>query len=116
MPAYGGGKVRYALLLAAALVLAAGEVQAEEVVCSGSISSVQGEGLVARTHRFELHDVSGSDLMAVLEKCKKIAQERQNRAARKNPGGAFRKFSDLELNCKKGGENFQVRRSIQTAP
>jgi hypothetical protein len=108
--------MRKSLILSAAFLLLAGAVEAEEITCKGSINSVQGEGLVNRTHRFEVADVTGSDVMAVLDKCRKIAQERQNRAARKNPAGNFRKFSDINLECVKGAEKFQLRRTLQTGP
>lgn len=108
--------MRYSSMACAVLLLVAGAAQAEDVICKGSITSVQGEGLVARSHRFEVFDLAGSDLVAVLEQCRTIAQEKQNRAARKSPGGAFRKVSQIDLECSKGGEKFQVRRSIQTGP
>jgi len=108
--------VRKTIMIAALVLLVAGGVQAEELIsCKGDITSIQGEGLVARTHRFEVSDVTGSDLMVVLEKCRKIAQERQNRAARKSQFGNFRRFSDVQLDCLKGSEKFEVRRTIQTA-
>ncbi|HJV33513.1 hypothetical protein [Geomonas sp.] len=103
------------ILLAASAVspLAA---RAGEMVCHGTITSTQGEGLVARTHRFEVESVAGSDLSSVLEKCKKIAQDKQNRAARKNPGGNFKPFSDIDLQCQQDGQMTAVRRSITTTP
>lgn len=104
------------LILTAALALIAGAVQAEEITCQGNITSIQGEGLVARTHRFEVSGITGSDVVAVLDKCRGIARERQSRAARKSPGGTFRQFSDIDLTCSKGAEKFQVRRSIKTGP
>ena len=104
------------IILSAAVLLAAGTVEAEEITCKGSITSIQGEGLVNRSHRFEVSDVTGSDVMAVLDKCKKITQQKQNRAARKSPYGNFRKSSEVDLECVKGSEKFQVRRTIQTAP
>jgi hypothetical protein len=108
--------VRKTVIMAALLLLVAGGIQAEELItCKGDITSIQGEGLVTRTHRFEVTDVTGSYLAVVLEKCKKIAQERQNRAARKSQTGNFRRFSDVQLDCVKGSEKFEVRRSIQTA-
>jgi len=103
------------LSAAAAFLLLAATAGAEELVCKGNIISTQGEGLVARKHRFEVSGVTGSDLTAVLEKCGKIAQERQGRAARKNPGGSFRKISEIELECTKGAEKLEVRRTLQTA-
>lgn len=102
------------LILTAALLLLAGAVQAEEITCKGSITSIQGEGLVTRTHRFEVADVTGADVMAVLENARKIAQDRQNKAGRKNPSSNFRKFSDVDLQCVQGSEKFQVRRSLRT--
>lgn len=104
------------LMAIAVLFLLAGAVQAEEVICSGNITSVQGEGLVNRTHRFEVDGITGVDATAVLEKCKNIARERQNRAARKNPGGNFRKVSEVDLQCVRGAEKFQIRRTLQTGP
>lgn len=103
------------IIVVAALLIAT-PAAAGEISCKGNIISTQGEGLVARKHRFEVSDVTGSDLAAVLEKCKKIAQERQARAARKNPAGNFRKISDVELTCTKEEEKFEVRRTLQTAP
>jgi len=103
------------LSAAAAFLLLAATAGAEELVCKGNIISTQGEGLVARKHRFEVSGVTGNDLTAVLEKCRKIARERQGRAARKNPGGSFRKFSEIELECTKGAEKLEVRRTLQTA-
>ena len=103
------------LSAAGAFLLLAATAGAEELVCKGNIISTQGEGLVARKHRFEVSGVTGNDLTAVLEKCRKIARERQGRAARKNPGGSFRKFSEIELECTKGAEKLEVRRTLQTA-
>lgn len=102
--------------MAAVFVLMAGAAGAEEVICNGNIISTQGEGMVARKHRFEVSGVSGSDVIAVLEKCKQIARERQGRAARKNPGGSFRRSSEIELKCTQGDKQFEVRRTLQTAP
>jgi hypothetical protein len=108
--------VQKSVIMAALFLLVAGGVQAEELIsCKGDITSIQGEGLVARTHRFEVTDVTGSDLLVVLEKCRKIAQERQNRAAQKSQAGNFRPVSNLQLECLKGTEKFEVRRSINTA-
>jgi hypothetical protein len=104
------------LLVVIAAIVWAGTVQAEEVVCRGNIISIQGEGLVNRTYRFEVDNVKGPDVMAVLEKCKAIARERQGRAARKNPSGNFRPFSDIDLQCVQGSEKFDVRRTLQTGP
>lgn len=104
------------IALAALVVLAAAPVHAEDLVCRGSITSIQGEGLVARTHRFDVERVAGADLVAVLEKCRQIARERQLRAARRSPGGNFRKSSEIDLLCVKGEEKFPVKRSIGTAP
>lgn len=98
------------------LAFAAGAVQAQGIHCKGSITSIQGEGLVARTHRFEVTDVTGTDVAAVLEKCTKIARERQNRAARSNPAALFRKSSSVNLECVNGVETFQLQRNIQTRP
>jgi len=103
------------LSVAAAFLLMAATAGAEDLVCKGNIVSTQGEGLVARKHRFEVSGVTGNDLTVVLEKCRKIARERQGRAARKNPGGSFRKFSEIELECTKGAEKLEVRRTLQTA-
>lgn len=69
-----------------AFLLTAGSAGAEEMICKGNIISIQGEGMVTRTHRFEVSGISGCDVIAVLEKCKQIAQERQNRAVKKKPG------------------------------
>ncbi|MBJ6802030.1 hypothetical protein [Geomonas propionica] len=96
------------------LLIWAGSAGAEELICRGNIVSTQGEGIVARKHRFEVADVTGDDVQAVLEKCKKIALERQARAARKNPGGNFTSTSDVELQCVKGAEKIEVRRRLPT--
>ncbi|WP_026842816.1 hypothetical protein [Citrifermentans bremense] len=98
----------------AILLLMAGAAQAEELVCQGDIVSTQGEGIVARKHRFEVSGIAGADIGAVLEQCRKIAVERQVRAARKNPGGSFRRISEVELECTRGSEKTKVRRNIQT--
>lgn len=98
------------------LLLLAGSAGADELFCRGNIISTQGEGIVARKHRFEVADVTGSDVNAVLAQCKIIARERQARAARKNPGGNFRAVSEAELYCTRGTERFEVRRSLQTLP
>ncbi|MBU5612101.1 hypothetical protein [Geomonas azotofigens] len=103
-----------ALPLAFFLLSLSGTAGADELVCRGNIISTQGEGIVARKHRFEVTDVAGSDIQAVLETSKKIALERQARAARKNPGGNFTAFSDVELQCSKGTEKIEVRRRLQT--
>ena len=105
--------MRKVIMITAALLFWAATVQAEEVTCKGDITSVQG-GLVSRTYRFDVPSVNGGDMMAILEQCKKMAQERQNRAARKNPGGKFRKFSYIDLNCAKGSQKFQIRQTLET--
>ncbi|ACH37292.1 hypothetical protein Gbem_0261 [Citrifermentans bemidjiense Bem] len=102
------------ILPIAILLLTAGAAQAEELVCQGNIVSTQGEGIVARKHRFEVSGIAGADIGAVLEQCRKIALERQVRAARKNPGGSFRRISEVELECTRGPEKTKVRRNIQT--
>jgi hypothetical protein len=107
------------LLAAAALLLTIGCLAAwaeEPLTCRGNIISKQGEGLVAKTFRFEVERVVGSDVQDVLEKCRKIALERQNKAARPNPGVPFVRFSNLELECTKGSERIQVQRTLKTAP
>ncbi len=98
------------------LFLLFGTAHGEELFCRGNIISTQGEGIVARKHRFEVADVTGSDVNAVLAQCKIIARERQARAARKNPGGNFRAVSEVELHCTRGTESFEVHRSLQTLP
>lgn len=103
-------------LLIAVILLTATAAGAEQIVCQGSIVSTQGEGLVAKRHRFEVSDVAGNDVTEVLEKCRKIALERQNRAAKKNPAAAFRKSSEVELECRQGAEKLTVRRLLQTHP
>jgi len=110
--------MRRILLLSSALILLlAGLAQAEDAVtCKGNITSKQGEGLLVKSFRFEVADVAGSDLQDVLEKCKRIAQQRQNKAGRANPAVGFRKSSDLDLECTRGAEKFQVRRTLQTSP
>ncbi|QXE89759.1 hypothetical protein [Geomonas subterranea] len=96
------------------LLSLAGTAGADDLVCRGNIVSTQGEGIVARKHRFEVADVTGSDIQDVLEKCRRIALERQARAARKNPGGNFTSVSEVELRCAKGTERIEVRRRLQT--
>ena len=102
--------------LVAFVLFLAVTADAEQIVCRGNIYSTQGEGIVARRYRFEVSDLAGSDVMAVLQQCKEIARQRQARAARKNPGGNFRNFSDVELRCTRGSEQFEVRRVLQTTP
>lgn len=98
-------------------VLLAGLAHAEDAVtCKGNIISKQGEGMVVKTFRFEVADVTGRDVNDVLAKCKKIAQDRQNKAGRANPALAFRKVSDLDLECNGSSGKFQVRRALQTGP
>lgn len=105
------------MYLSALLLVLADSAHAEDSVsCQGNITSKQGEGLVVKTFRFEVSAVTGSDVNAVLERCKKIARERQNKAGRANPALAFRRFSDFELDCTSGAERFQIRRTLQTAP
>jgi hypothetical protein len=108
--------MRKAIICCSVLVLSAAAINAEEITCQGSITSIQGEGLVTKTHRFEVAEVSGGEVMAVLDKCKKIAVDRQNKASKKNPFGNFRKASKVDLACVQGSEKFQLRRSIQTRP
>lgn len=103
-------------IVLAGVAVSVGTGLAGEMDCKGTITSVQGEGLVARTHRFEVESVSGSDLASVMEKCKKIAQDKQNRAARKNPGGNFKPLSEVDLQCVQDGQKTAVRRSIKTTP
>ena len=99
----------------ALLLLLTGMAHAEDTVsCGGSVTSKQGEGLVFKSFRFEVSEVAGSDMNDVLEKCKKVVQQRQNRAGRANPALGFRKFSDLDLDCTQGTRKFQVRRTLQT--
>jgi hypothetical protein len=107
---------RIPFLLVAALAVSPVTARAGDLLCHGTITSIQGEGLVAKTHRFEVESVGGSDLESVIDKCKKIAQDKQNRAARKNPGGNFRPFSELDLQCQQDGQKTTVRRSVKTAP
>lgn len=100
-------------MVALLLLLGQGVARAEvETSCKGNIASVQGEGMVARSYRFEVERVAGTDLQEILGKCRKIAAEKQARMSRKNPGPPFRRFADLELECRKGGESFTVKRSI----
>lgn len=101
----------------ALLLLLAGFAHAEEIItCKGSITSKQGEGLVNRTFRFEVADLTGSDIKGVLDNCKAIARQRQNKAGRSNPAERFRKFSEVDLECSRGTEKFQIRRTLQTGP
>jgi len=103
------------LILLSLLAIVPAAAKADDlIICRGNIVSTQGEGIIARKHRFEVADLTGNDVTAVLEKCRKIAAERQARAARKNPGGNFRKLSEVELQCSKGAEKFEVRRTLQT--
>jgi hypothetical protein len=99
------------------LLILAGLAHAEDPIsCKGSVTSKQGEGLVVKSFRFDVSDVTGGDMNDVLEKCKKIVQQRQNKAGRANPAVGFRKFSDLDLDCTQGPRKFQVRRTLQTGP
>ena len=101
----------------ALLFFLTGMAHAEDAItCKGNITSKQGEGMVVKTFRFEVADVIGSDMKDLLEKCKKIAQQRQNKAGRANPAVRFKKFSDLDLECIQGGQKLQVRRAMQTSP
>jgi hypothetical protein len=112
-----GGAPGFLMFLVILSLLWAGPAHAEDAVsCRGNITSKQGEGLVVKTFRFEVSGITGSDVNAVLEICKKVARERQNKAGRANPALAFRKFSDVELDCTRGGERFAIRRTLQTAP
>lgn len=107
---------RLLLVCAISLAVLAERAGAEEIVCKGSVTSIQGEGLIARTHRFEIEGVGGSDLNAVIDRCRKIARERQNRAAGRNPGASFKPLSALDLQCVQDGRQIAVRRTIRTAP
>jgi hypothetical protein len=101
----------------ALLILLTVTAYAEEAVtCKGSITSKQGEGMVFKTFRFDVTDVTGSDMKDMLERCKTIALQKQNKAGHANPALKFRKFSDLDLDCTQGTQKFQVRRSLQTGP
>jgi hypothetical protein len=106
------------LVASGALVMAlASPAHAEQSVsCKGSITSKQGEGLVVRTFRFEVDAVTGSDLKEVMERVRVIARQRQNKAGRANPAQGFRRFSEIDLDCSRGVERFQVRRTLQTSP
>ena len=98
-------------------LLLAGVAHAEEaVICRGSITSKQGEGIKVQTFRFDVSDVTGRDMRDLLENCKKIALQRQNKAGHAHPAVRFKKFSDLDLDCIRGVEKFQVHRTLQTAP
>jgi hypothetical protein len=90
-------------------------VSAQQIICRGSITSIQGEGLVARSHRFDLFDLAGTDVSDIIAKSVEIAREKQNRAAARNPGTPFRPFSDLDLQCLQGGQNIHIRRSVRTS-
>jgi len=104
------------LILSATFLLVTGAVQAEELLCQGSITSIQGEGLVNRTHRFELSGLRGADVAAVIEKSRKIALQRQDKALRKGPYGNFRQLSTLDLECLSGSQKLQIQRTIKTRP
>ena len=108
--------MKVVILVVAAAICWAGAAFAEEVVCRGSISSMQGEGIVTKTYRFDVSAVAGGDLQMVLAKCKRIAQEKQAWMARKNPGGNFRSTSYVDMECVNGTERFLLRRSLQTRP
>jgi len=101
-----------AAILAAALVVPGIAGAEQAMVCKGEITSIQGEGLVARTHRFEVPELAGADVQEILEKTKKIASEKQGKAFRKNASLRFRKNAEVNLECRKGEEQFQVKRSI----
>ncbi|GFO57566.1 hypothetical protein GMSM_45730 [Geomonas sp. Red276] len=109
-------KVTVGMLLVLGAACFAPDGRADEVVCRGSITSIQGEGLVARPHRFDVDRVVGQDVQQILENCRQIARDKQNRAARRNPGGSFRKNSQVDLQCQRGAEKFEVKRMIDTAP
>lgn len=83
----------------------------EALNCRGDVTSIQGEGLIARTYRFEVA-ASGDDEQQVLEKCKKVVGEKQARMFRKNPALNFRKLSEVNLECQKGGGKFTLKRSL----
>lgn len=109
--------VKISLICCGVLLLGAGLAHAEQAMtCRGTITSKQGEGLRVRTFRFEVDGVTGSDVADVLEKSKKIAQQRQNRAARSAPGVPFQRLSELDLQCTRGAEKFTVQRVLATAP
>lgn len=99
----------------AVLMLTASAAAAADMICNGDIVSIQGEGMVARKHRFEV-SVTGRDVAEILEKCRKIALERQERAAKKSAAGRFRGISDLALDCMQDGNKLVVRRRLQTRP
>ncbi|MBJ6726474.1 hypothetical protein JFN93_17320 [Geomonas sp. Red875] len=101
-----------AAALAAILLCAASASADDDLVCNGTITSIQGEGMVARTYRFDVQNVTGSDVQDVLEKCKKIAADRQGKLYRKDASLFFRKNSQVELECRKGVEKLNVRRQI----
>jgi len=104
-------------IAAAVLLLGIAPAQAQDqMVCRGTITSKQGSGLVVKTFRFEVSEVFGGEVGEVLEKCKKIAQQRQNKAARSAPGIPFQRFSEVELRCSRGAEQQTVKRLLQTAP
>ncbi|MCM0080414.1 hypothetical protein L4X63_02315 [Geomonas sp. Red32] len=107
-------KVSVGMLLVLGAACFASGAQADEVVCKGSITSIQGEGLVARSHRFDVDRVVGQDVNQILENCRQIARDKQNRASRRNPGGNFRKNSQVALQCQRGAEKFEVKRTIDT--
>lgn len=105
--------MKQAAALLMALMLMGGTALADEmVVCNGDIFSTQGEGMVSKQHRFEVWNISGADVQEVLEKCRKIAAERQAKVYRKDASLFFRKNAEVNLECKKGGEKFQVKRMI----
>ncbi|GFO58462.1 hypothetical protein GMST_07870 [Geomonas silvestris] len=109
--------VKRIAIAGAALLITGGAAQAQDqMLCRGTITSKQGSGLVVKTFRFEVSEVSGREVGEVLENCKKIAQQRQNKAARSAPGIPFQKFSEVELRCSRGSEQQTVKRLLQTAP
>ncbi|GFO69980.1 hypothetical protein GMLC_35590 [Geomonas limicola] len=104
-------------IAAVALLVGVASAQAQDqMVCRGTITSKQGSGLVVKIFHFEVSEVTGGEVGEVLENCKKIAQQRQNKAARSAPGVPFQKFSEVELRCSRGAVQQTVKRLLQTAP
>lgn len=52
-----------------------------------------GREVVNRTRRFEVAEVTGSDVQVVLDTCRQIAKREATQGPRKKPADNFRKFS-----------------------
>lgn len=108
-------KLGIILKVAAAFLLSAAAVHAEEISCNGTVFSMQDVGIGTLTHRFVVDRVTGSDLPEVVEKCRMIALDRQAKISLK-ARVHFHKFSALDLQCVKGAEKFPLKRTVETGP